>query len=191
MGRPRLRHQPLGHLPLHHHHETSDVRRSAKPFHDHRRADVVGQVGHHHPGPGTQRRSQIDVGDIHEAKFHARSRGHRLQHRPETLVDLICDHARTRLGQRHRQSPGPGAYLDYLVSTTDTGNGDDLPGHVSVRQEMLAEPLRGPQAMLGEKTGDLASGLCAHRKTSPAFSEVRRATSSGDLPQTRARASPT
>ena len=113
------------------------------------------------------------------------------QDRFQPWIDLERDYPGTGRRQSICQCPGSRPHLEDGRSGAGPALLDDLPGDVGVRQEVLAEAVRRRYTVTGEQLGDLGSGLRRHRRnTLVAFSVVIRATSTGSMPQTAARASP-
>jgi hypothetical protein len=65
------------------------------------------------------------------------------------VVGLDREHACTGVAERHRERPESGADLEHAVAGSDAGVGDDRASEVRVGEEVLAEPLRGPEAVAG------------------------------------------
>jgi hypothetical protein len=65
------------------------------------------------------------------------------------VVGLDREHARPRAGERDRERPQAGTDLEDAVAGADARVRDDRAGEVRVGEEMLAEPLRGTEAVPG------------------------------------------
>ena len=68
-------HETLGHLPLHHHHESLDLGNTTQGIEDQRRPHVVWEIGNHHPATTAQFLGEVGVGDIEKAKLDGEIRG--------------------------------------------------------------------------------------------------------------------
>jgi hypothetical protein len=144
-----LRGEPLGDLLLHHHDIVLDLRGTLQQPEEDRDGDVVREVPDDAPPipreelvPWSGKRVGLEHLYIREVRDDLAEGG------DERPIELHCENVRTDVGcplrEWTRERAESGADLEDAISRRDLRCGHDRLRQVGVRQEVLAEILRGP-----------------------------------------------
>ena len=118
---------------------------------------VQGAVVAERLGPVEPHRVGLQHADGRPVPRHLLERGH------EGPVELDGEHVGAGVGDRDGERAEPGPDLHHSVARRHTGVGDDRAREVRIDQEVLAERLRGADAVAGGEVADRAGAEPAGR----------------------------
>ena len=174
--------EPLADLPLHHHERPRDRRHAGEHVEHQRGRDVVREVRAQHPRAlAGQRPRPVEAHHVGlEHRDAIERRDDLAERRDEAAIELNREHLRAGRGERQRERPEPGADLNHAIASGDAGVGGDRARQVRIDQEVLAERLRGADAVtpgeLPDRAGAQPIGRRGRRRLAVGRCRVRAVT---------------